>query len=116
MAVGSLTTVEYPGLPCDTGSCPYEYDQNPERDIEGMPLIQDDPRTCHTYGHICPEYMEDLGLTANDLRIRAILHHGALARKMIKAGRWEKSEITEELLQRYEELRRLYPVLAREYE
>ena len=48
-------------LPCKIKDfCPFEYDQNPDRDIEGMPLIDDDPRSCPKYGHICPEYMKNL--------------------------------------------------------
>jgi hypothetical protein len=40
-------------LPCTGGlECPYEYDKNPERDIEGMPFIENDPRSCPKYGHI----------------------------------------------------------------
>jgi hypothetical protein len=54
--------------PCETrGTCPYEYDNNPERDIEGMPLLYGDPRSCPDYGHICPEFMEEFGLTLEDL-------------------------------------------------
>lgn len=62
-------------LPCAEGKeCPYEYDKNPDRDIEGMPFVDGDPRSCPTYGHICPEFMEDFGLTEDDLAERAIIH------------------------------------------
>ncbi len=66
-------------LPCQIyDDCPYEYANNPERDIEGMPLIDNDPRSCPDYGHICPEFMEDFGFDEEDLRIRAIIHCGGL--------------------------------------
>lgn len=66
-------------FPCDKeGHCPYNYDREPKRIIEGMPLIKDDSRSCPEYGHICPEYMEDFGLNEEDLGIRAIIHSGGV--------------------------------------
>lgn len=63
-------------FPCnETGKCPYEYgDPPPERNMEGMPLISGDARSCPIYGHICPEFMEDFGLTAEGLQARANEH------------------------------------------
>ena len=72
-------------LPCKkTGECPYEYNKKPERDIEGMPFINEDPRSCPIYGHICPEFMEELGLTVGDLNIRATIHCGAIMPKLME--------------------------------
>ncbi|MEW5796296.1 MAG: hypothetical protein AB1772_08025 [Candidatus Zixiibacteriota bacterium] len=62
-------------FPCELdGHCPYEYDQNTDRDIEGMPLLNNDPRGCPKYGHVCPMFMEECGLTAEGLNIRATVH------------------------------------------
>lgn len=78
--------------PCElkTPRCPFEYGPKCKADIEGMPILgRDDPRTCDTYGHICPQYMSDFGLTVKDLEIRAALHCGAVA---------EKFETTDDIL------------------
>lgn len=70
-------------LPCTTMDCPYEYDRNPERDIEGMPFVDDDPRSCPHYGHICPEFMEDFGLTVEDLKIRSLIHCASVMKNLV---------------------------------
>jgi hypothetical protein len=97
-------------LPCEvSGDCPYEYDKHPERDIEGMPFIDDDPRSCPTYGHICPEFMEELGLTVEELKIRAIIHCGLIAKGEIERGDRETTEAFEKLLEELDETMRRYP-------
>lgn len=74
-------------LPCKMkGYCPYEYDRDPDRDIEGMPFLDEDPRSCPEYGHICPGFMEDFDLTVEDLKIRAIIHCGNLMELMVEQG------------------------------
>jgi hypothetical protein len=104
-------------LPCKrTGECPYEYDKDSERDIEGMPFIADDPRSCPEYGHICPEFMEELGLTLEELQIRSVLHCGSVARRMIEDGKLKKDPQTEILLAEYEKMKVKYPLIAMEYE
>lgn len=48
-------------LPCQkVGECPYESNEDFARAIEQMPVVEDDPRTCPTYGRICPGFVEDL--------------------------------------------------------
>jgi len=97
-------------LPCETtGDCPYEYDRNPERDIEGMPFIDDDPRSCPVYGHVCPEFMEELGLTVEELKIRATIHCGLIAKDMIERRELETDEAHEKLLEALEETLSKYP-------
>lgn len=96
-------------LPCDAASdCPYEYGLNPERNIEGMPLIDGDSRSCPTYGHVCPTFMEAFGLTQDDLEIRAILHCG-LFLKRLKRMR-ENTSNADQILARYEETLAKYPM------
>lgn len=82
-------------LACErTRDCPYEYDKDQEREIEGMPFPahDDDPRRCPQYGHICPEFMEHFGLTVDELRIRATIHCANIAMGLVGQGkRDEKS-------------------------
>jgi len=48
-------------LPCQkSGECLYDGKKDPERAIEQMPLVENDPRTCPTHGRICPGFMEEL--------------------------------------------------------
>ena len=57
----------------------YHYGPNCKSNIEGMPFDlweEGDPRSCPIYGHICPEFMEDFGLTKEELDIRATYHCG----------------------------------------
>ena len=75
-------------LPCQEGeACPYEYDLNPERDIEGMPFVDGDSRSCPVYGHICPHFMEDFDLTVEDLTRNASLHCSAVLLRMKALGK-----------------------------
>jgi hypothetical protein len=93
-----------------TGDCPYEYDKDSDRDIEGMPFVDGDPRSCPQYGHICPEFMEDFGLTVDDLNIRATIHCGSLIDHLIDQGQADaESAPVKALKQRYEELTKQYP-------
>ena len=102
--------VEPGKLPCEAGvECPYEYDKEPEREIEGMPFIDDDPRSCPTYGHICPEFMDVLGLTVGELKIRSTIHCGLIAKDQIAQGQLETSEALEILLEHLEETVTRYP-------
>ena len=74
-------------LPCvKTNDCPYEYNKEGDRDIEGMPFIDNDPRSCPKYGHICPVFMEELGFTVQDLNIRAVIHCGSLLDHQVEEG------------------------------
>jgi len=98
-------------LPCDfKGFCPYDYALNPDRDIEGMPFVENDWRSCPVFGHVCPAFMEDFDLSEVDLSIRATLHCGGVLRGMIEAGAIERT--TEEhrlLLDDYAETVSRYP-------
>jgi hypothetical protein len=99
-------------FPCNaSGNCPYEYGpQNPERNVEGMPLIGDDSRECPTYGHVCPVFMEDFGFTPEDLEIRAKIHCGRLV-SQFKDLR-EKTKNADQILARYERTVGKYPMAA----
>ena len=99
-------------LPCYRGGeCPYEYDKDSDREIEGMPFAKNDPRSCPTYGHVCPKFMEDFGLTIEDLRIRATIHCGELMMRMIKDGRHDPDDpMTPVMLQAYKETLEKYPL------
>ena len=98
------------GLPCDSGACPYEYGGTSDRDVEGMPFAENDPRSCPQYGHICPEFMEDFGLTVEDLNIRATVHCGSLIQQLISEGKADPAaEPTHRLLGRLAEILRSYP-------
>lgn len=100
-----------PLFPCEeSGDCPYEYDQDPERDIEGMPFVDGDPRSCPEFGHICAEFMEDFNLTVEDLRIRAVIHCGRLYLHELETG--QKPPVNEAfaaLVKDYFEIREKYP-------
>jgi hypothetical protein len=86
-----------------TGSCPYEYDKDSDRDVEGMPFIEEDPRNCPVYGHICPEFMEDFGFTPEDLNIRAIIHCGGLIDHIADEGGIDReSELYVQMKSEYE--------------
>ena len=53
-------------LPCQkTGECPYDCGKDPERTIEFMPVVENDPRTCPTHGRICPRFLEELAQTSS---------------------------------------------------
>ena len=98
-------------LPCKKiDSCPYEYDKESERDIEGMPFIKKDIRSCPKYGHICPEYMEELGLTIDDLNIRSTIHCGGLLDTLVQQGTITKGSPQYTFLKpRYDEIIKKYP-------
>jgi hypothetical protein len=98
-------------LPCKTtGDCPYEYDKGSDRDVEGMPFLDTDPRSCPEYGHICPKFMEDFGLTVEELNIRATIHCGSLLDYLVETGQVDvNSSEYKALVNRYEELTRKYP-------
>ena len=99
-------------LPCQKNDiCPYEDDLEPERDIEGMPFAENDPRSCLDYGHVCPEFMEDFGLTVEDLKIRAIIHCGGLLPVLIKEGKVDvHSDEYRVLKETYDETIKKYPI------
>ncbi|MEW6351398.1 MAG: hypothetical protein AB1646_20285 [Thermodesulfobacteriota bacterium] len=98
-------------LPCAGGEdCPYEYDKESDRDIEGMPFVTGDPRSCPQHGHVCPKFMEDFGLSVEDLNIRATIHCGSLLDHIIAEGKASaESPEVKALRNRYEEVRRQYP-------
>ena len=103
-----------PVLPCEEGEdggCPYDYSLKPDRDVEGMPFLDaDDPRTCPEYGHACPKFMEDFGLTVDDLNIRAVLHCGALREYLIEKGERSATDPgTDRLRKKYCEYLEKYP-------
>jgi len=98
-------------LPCTkTGDCPYEYDKESERDIEGMPFLRRDKRSCPKYGHICPEFMGDFGLTVEDLNIRAAIHCGGLMEYFVKEGKvsMDSPEYLT-VMEKYKEALKKYP-------
>lgn len=98
-------------LPCSLkGFCPYEYKLEPERDIEGMPfpIQEDDPRRCPEYGHICPEFMQDFGLSVEDLNIRAVIHAGFAAEGLIKTGEKQMTPELEIIISKYQEYLKKY--------
>ncbi len=104
---------QLPALPCRSGECPYEYDKGSEREIEGMPFPRkcDDPRACPTYGHLCPQFMQELGLTVEDLQIRATIHCGALADTLVEQGKLSTdSEQYKMLVAKFDEVKRTYPI------
>ncbi|MFA5554972.1 MAG: hypothetical protein WCZ89_07895 [Phycisphaerae bacterium] len=81
-----------PSLPCEgTEQCPYEYDRQNNRDVEGMPFAKGDSRSCPVYGHICPKFMEDFGLTVNELHIRASIHCGSLLEYFVQIGEIDRN-------------------------
>ncbi len=98
-------------FPCEeTGDCPYEYDHHPERDIEGMPFVDGDARSCPEYGHICPIFMEDFNLTVRDLEIRGVIHCSRLYLHELETG--QKPPINEAfaaMVKEYFEIREKYP-------
>ncbi len=98
-------------LPClQTGDCPYEYDCDSDRDVEGMPFIEGDERSCPDYGHICPKFMEDFGLTVEDLNIRAVIHCGDVMKELVKSGEEDPEAIEcKILMEEYEKLINTYP-------
>jgi hypothetical protein len=100
-------------LPCEAdelGHCPYDYEHNPDRDIEGMPFADGDPRSCPKYGHVCPAFMEEFGLTTEDLHIRASIHCGEVIDELVRKGIVEKgSPEYLEQKNRSENMQRLYP-------
>ena len=97
-------------LPCITAACPYEYSGSSDRDVEGMPSAENDPRSCPECGHICPAFMEDFGLTVEDLNIRATVHCGTLIKQLISEGKADPhAEPTVRLLSRLAEVIRSYP-------
>ena len=98
-------------LPCaKTGDCPYEYDKESDRDVEGMPFIKGDERSCPEYGHICPEFMEDFGLTVEELNIRAAIHCGGLMEHFVNQGKVSRnSEEYALVMEKYREALRKYP-------
>ena len=98
-------------LPCNINDfCPYDYDLKPDRDIEGMPFIDDDPRSCPDFGHICPEFMEEFGLSIEDLNIRAIVHCASVQRYLMKQGEMDPDSSDYIKTQKeYEDITRKYP-------
>ena len=96
-------------FPCDAGgTCPYEYVQNPDRNVEGMPLIDWDYRSCPTFGHVCPVFMEDFEFSPEDLGIRATLHCGLLLKRLRRMR--ETTKNADQILARYEETVAKYPM------
>ena len=74
-----------------------------------MPFIDDDPRSCPLYGHICPEFMEDLGLTVEDLNIRAIIHCGIVMENSIKERQTPNSRSNKKVVKRFYAIMKKYP-------
>ena len=95
-------------FPCESdGHCPFEYDQHPDRDIEGMPLLENDPRGCPKYGHVCPVFMEECDLTPQELDIRAEIHCFLLLAR-IAPEELSKPEFAP-LVESYPDVMRRYP-------
>lgn len=107
---GNIFGKKESNLPCKkTGECPYEHEKNPERDIEGMPFVANDPRSCPEYDHICPEFMEDFSLTPEELEIRAIIHQGAMIRNFKSGSLDFIGDENEALIDKYDEISGKYP-------
>ncbi len=99
-------------LPCEKDDlCPYDYELKPDRDIEGMPFIDDDPRSCPDFGHICPEFMEELGLNIEDLNIRAIIHCANVQQYSVEKGELDSNSSDYlEMQRKFQEIVRKYPI------
>jgi len=96
-------------FPCDAdGACPYACGKNPDRNVEGMPLIDWDSRSCPTYGHVCPVFMEDFEFAPEDLEIRATLHCGWLLKQIDEMRKTTKNAY--QILARYERTVTMYPM------
>ncbi len=103
-----MICTEPQAFPCDGGrACPYDRGKKPLRNIKGMPLIDWDSRSCPTYGHVCPSFMESFGLTPEDLRIRATLHLGRLLRRIEEIR--ETTKNADQVLSDYEKTLAQYP-------
>jgi hypothetical protein len=100
-------------FPCyqdEHGHCPYEQDSEPGTAIEGMPLRDGDRRSCPKYRHICPVFVDELGLTRDDLHIRALIQRGTAADYLVRQGTMSSDslEYRQQKLQS-ENARRMYP-------
>ncbi len=98
-------------FPCEeTGDCPYEYYNDPEREIEGMPFVDGDPRSCPEFGHICAKFMEDFELTIEDLHIRGVIHCATVYLHGLETGKDKTvNEAFAAMLQEYFQIRKKYP-------
>jgi hypothetical protein len=100
-------------FPCEIdekGKCPYETADGPGLEIQGMPTIRRDARSCPKYTRVCPAFMGALGLSPEGLRIRAVIRRGSEAERLVKRGVLKK-ESTEYRERKWEakNARRLYP-------
>ena len=100
-------------FPCEIdekGRCPYETAKGPGLEIQGMPAIRRDARSCPKYSRVCPAFMGALGLSPEGLRIRAVIRRGSEAERLVKRGvlKRESSEYRERKWEA-ENARRLYP-------
>jgi len=78
--------------------------------VEGMPFVDGDERSCPKYGHICPEFMEEFGLTVEELNIRATIHCGGLAEHLVLNGQLDPTSPEYRGLKiRYQEITAKYP-------
>lgn len=92
-------------------NCPYEQDKSEDAEIEGMPIIPNDPRTCKAFGHICPHFMGDFGFTPADLRIRAIIHCGEKMLHHVEEGKANKDDPdVKRIVSRFQQMVRQYPI------
>jgi len=97
-------------LPCQKRQeCPYIYDRNTDRDIEGMPFIAEDPRSCPKCGHICPEFMDSFGFSLEDLEIRALIHCGGLLDLLAELGKIDRNSVE------YHQFKEKYRVTLKRY-
>jgi|WetSurSiteA1Bulk_404760.scaffolds.fasta_scaffold08586_1 hypothetical protein len=76
-----------------------------------MPFVERDPQSCPKYGHICPEFMNDCGLSENELEIRSTIHCVQLIGQVAQGGNsganaQQMRELVSRLLDAYE----VYPV------
>jgi hypothetical protein len=86
-------------------SSPRGYDIDLGPDIEGMPFLEGDPRTCPVYGHICPEFIRDLGLTKTELGLRGMIHRVIVIFSLVDSGELGKgSPEYRKLVESYEYL------------
>lgn len=95
-----------PPTTCEAAKgCPFGFDRGQDRDIEGMPFMHGDPRSCPIYGHICPEFMEDFGLNEQELGLRGMIHRVNVIFSLVDSGELSRgSPEYRQLVESYENI------------
>ncbi|MDD2710958.1 MAG: hypothetical protein PHV34_23520 [Verrucomicrobiae bacterium] len=90
--------------------CPFTFEKGSDREVMGMPIVEGDARTCPSCRHICPEFMETLGLTVEDLNIRAAIFCGRALEEMASRGEADPQAAEHvHLMERYREFTTRFP-------